>query len=308
MDGRRRRVVAALAMAGGIGMYSGLSPAASSAGTSGGAELAFPTLVSVSQVGAGLGSIGPGIGIGIVQAVQVRRSTRVGLAVSLHRLAPGTSYLVGYSPRPCSLTGDFNRDGDVDAADFLLSRVVTSGRTMDNAFRTGRVTRRGALSSARSVRVIDITDPRRPQRSCGTTSLYSNATGGRPPLLATGQIRSGPISGLLPAVQASRSTSRISLPVSLHGLAPGTSYLVGVSARRCTQSADADQDGDSDGADFLAFRTFTTARTNDDVFRTGRVTRRGSLASARSVRIIDAIRKAQVSCAATLNASTGALD
>jgi hypothetical protein len=229
-----------------------------------------------------LGSIGPGIGV--VQAVQVGRSTRVGLAVSLHGIAPRTSYLVGFSSRPCSLAGDFNEDGRVDAADFLLSRVVTAGRTMDNAFRTGRVTRRGALSSARSVRVIDISDPRRPQRACGTSARYSNSAGGTLPLLSTALVRAGSISGLLPAVQAARS-SRVALPVSLHGLAPGTSYLVGFSPRPCSLSADYNQDGNVDAADFVAFRVLRTGQTNDDAFRTGRVSRRGSLSSARSVRL-----------------------
>ena len=162
MDGKRRRTAAVVAAGVAIGMYGGVSPAAGSAAT--------PKYVVVSQVGAGLGTVGAGIGIGaVVQAVQPARGKRAGLTISMHGLTPETTYLVGISRRPCSASADANEDGDVDGADYLLFRAVTAGAAEDDLLSTGRVPVRGSLRSARSVRITSGADAPGTEPLCAAT-------------------------------------------------------------------------------------------------------------------------------------------
>jgi hypothetical protein len=112
---------------------------------------------------------------GIVQAVQSGSRLRAGVLISLHGLEPDTPYLVVQSRLGCGRSSGEDQDGTVDGADFLVWRVngSTTGR---NLFGRTRVGLRTAVSTARAVKVYDMSNPRRPVRkACGLIDVWEHA-------------------------------------------------------------------------------------------------------------------------------------
>jgi hypothetical protein len=113
---------------------------------------------------------------GIVEAEQAGRSSRIQLRVSLHGLRPNTGYQVVASPRPCSLTADFNGDSVVNAADLIVWGVVVNAGAGNDMFRATSASRLRALNGTRSVRVLDVSTPGRfTQRACAGIDVWEHA-------------------------------------------------------------------------------------------------------------------------------------
>lgn len=95
--------------------------------------------------------------------VGVRRPGRSRLAVrgsftGIPDAVPGKRYLIAATTRPCSrqIAGDFNADGDVDGADFLVWRtsIIMANTEGDFHFRSSPRLQR-ARARTRSVRILD---------------------------------------------------------------------------------------------------------------------------------------------------------
>jgi hypothetical protein len=84
---------------------------------------------------------------GIVTAAQRPGASRAQAYVSLHGLAESTAYQVVASKRPCSKPAG--------AASRVFSVPVTTGSGADDAFKAMAVSPRGAVTSARSIRIYD---------------------------------------------------------------------------------------------------------------------------------------------------------
>jgi hypothetical protein len=111
------------------------------------------------------GSIG-----GLVVAGKLPRRPRARLYISLHGMpVKGDSdrYLVTADKRPCSqLAGDFDNDGQVDGADFVVFKVGIIMANTEGDFHV-RTRLRARLGSAQSVRIYDYPGPL-VQKACGS--------------------------------------------------------------------------------------------------------------------------------------------
>jgi hypothetical protein len=108
---------------------------------------------------------------GLVVASQRAGQPRVKVHVSLHGLPPADGpepYRILADQRPCSIAGDFNADGNVDAADFLVWRTSIIMANTEGDFHVKSTRRRAPLRSAQSIRVFHRADDGKPEQlACG---------------------------------------------------------------------------------------------------------------------------------------------
>jgi hypothetical protein len=110
---------------------------------------------------------------GLVVAAKLPGKPRARVHISLHDVPLNSSgktrYLITADRRPCSqLAGDFDSDGVVDGADFLVWRTnIIMANTEGDFMRRKNASLKGRLDSARSVRVYDLMTPQARQRACG---------------------------------------------------------------------------------------------------------------------------------------------
>jgi hypothetical protein len=108
-----------------------------------------------------------------VRGLVIARSSGAGRArvyVSLHGLQPRTAYLVVENTRRCSRI--------VDAADYVIWRLLVRSTGGGQTFEGATVARHGALTSVRSVRVYEVRATGRPvQRACVLSGTYDSSTG-----------------------------------------------------------------------------------------------------------------------------------
>ena len=114
----------------------------------------------------------------------------------------------------------------------------------------------------------------------GPTAVDSQRSAASSGVLITAQRTSRPVAATVQVVQPTRRR-RARLYLSLHGVTPGVRYRVDGSRASC-----ADQDGDTDAADFLVWRAVVrSAASNNDANGTVRLALRSPLRRTKSVRI-----------------------